>query len=159
VIFLTVGAQMPFDRLVRAVDDWAVSRSRTDVFGQIGAAGYTPRGIKHCEFLEPADFVRRVSEAQVIVAHAGMGSIITALTSGTPIVIMPRRAKLRETRNDHQFATAQRFAARDGVYVAMDERELCLALDRVEELSANAPIGAEASDRLINRIRSFIIGD
>jgi len=36
MIFVTVGAQMAFDRLIRAVDAWAGVHPAVSVFGQIG---------------------------------------------------------------------------------------------------------------------------
>ena len=73
-----------------------------------------------------------------IVAHAGMGTILTALELGKPLLIMPRRAALGEHRNDHQLATAERFAAVDGVKVAFDETEFALKLDELN-LTARQP--------------------
>ena len=35
LIFVTVGAQMSFDRLIGWVDDWAVAVGRDDVVAQI----------------------------------------------------------------------------------------------------------------------------
>jgi len=150
---------MSFDRLVRAVDEWAARTGRTDVFAQIGPDAYTPRHIAHTQFLEPSEFRSRVESADVIVAHAGMGSILTALEAGKPILVMPRRGDLRETRNDHQIATAERFGQTGKVAVAMDESELGVKLDSLGELSANEQIGPHASDELITALRSFIRGD
>jgi UDP-N-acetylglucosamine transferase subunit ALG13 len=105
VIFVTVGSSEPFDRLVRAVDEWAGLRGRSDVFAQIGHSDYQPKHIQCSKFLDPSEFRTRFNNAQFVVAHAGMGSIITALEIGKPIVVMPRRAHLGETRSDHQVAT------------------------------------------------------
>jgi len=44
--FATVGSQEPFDRLIRAVDEWAVLHGRSDVFAQIGDSTYCPEHIK-----------------------------------------------------------------------------------------------------------------
>ena len=46
--------------------------------------------------------------AAAIVAHAGMGTILTALETGKRLLVMPRRAALGEHRNDHQLATVSR---------------------------------------------------
>jgi len=156
VIFVTVGAQMAFDRLIKGVDEWAGERKRSDVFAQIGPTDYRPSHVEWTGFLEPADFRQRVEEASAIVAHAGMGSILTALTSGKPILVMPRRGDLRETRNDHQVATAERFRALGRVAVAMDERELPERLDAIETLAASEPISSQASERLLSALRGFI---
>lgn len=158
MIFVTVGAQMPFDRMVRAVDEWAAARARADVFAQIGTTDWRPAHIAWTPLLEPDEFRARVREASVLVAHAGMGSILTALEAGKPILVMPRRGDLKETRNDHQVATAKQFLSLGRVAVAMDEHELPAKLDALETLAAGEPISRYASPRLIAAVRSFIHG-
>ena len=158
MIFVTVGGQLPFDRLVRAVDEWAGARGRTDAFAQIGRGAYRPRHLEWTELLGPAEFAQRARAASCIVAHAGMGTILTALEHGKPLVILPRRAALHEQRNDHQLATAERFRGRAGVRVALDERELAQALDELGELAPGERIGARASDELLARLRAFAAG-
>lgn len=155
-IFVTVGAQMPFDRLVRGVDAWAGANGRRDVFAQIGPDAAEPAHIAWTRFLEPPEFEARVRGASVIVAHAGMGSIITALRFGKPILVMPRREALKETRNDHQVATAERFAAMGKVAVAMDETELPARLDALAELRPAERLGPHTSPQLLDAIRRFI---
>jgi UDP-N-acetylglucosamine transferase subunit ALG13 len=108
--------------------------------------------------LAPEEFRRRVAEATLLVAHAGMGSIITALELGKPILVMPRRGNLRETRNDHQVATAERFLANGRIQVAFDERELVARLNRLEDLLAKKQysLSATASPELIGALKQFI---
>ena len=156
MIFATVGSQAPFDRLIRAVDDWAGSRNRSDVFAQIAAGDYCPIHAKYKKFVEPKEFRQLVQDARVIVAHAGMGSIITALEMGKPIVVMPRRARYRETRNDHQVAAANHFGAQGRVIVADDESRLAEVLDYAVTLGETDGIEAKASDELITTIRNFV---
>lgn len=147
---------MPFDRMVRAVDDWARARGRRDVFAQIGSTDWRPSNLAWSALLEPDEFRRRVREATVLVAHAGMGSILTALEAGKPILVMPRRGDLHETRNDHQIATARQFLALGRVAVALDEHELPRKLDEIESLAASEPISRYASPRLLAAVCSFI---
>ena len=162
MIFLTVGTQLPFDRLVRVVDAWCAARGTGDkVFGQIGVLGrdnYRPVHFDFAQTLPPGEFDARFAAARCIIAHAGMGSIIGALNAGKPITILPRRADLREQRNDHQLATAARFADRPGLFPAMSEDALPELLDRLcEAPTAVAPlISPFAEDALITTLRDFI---
>ena len=156
MIFVTVGAQMPFDRLIEAVDRWAGERGRSDVFAQTGDGTYRPTHIGHVRHLEPQDFRARVVAADFIVAHAGMGSILTALELGKPILVMPRRGHLMETRNDHQVATAKRLLTQGKVTVAFDEAHLAEKLDNLERLPTHRKISRHASPRLIEALRGFI---
>lgn len=157
MIFVTVGAQMPFDRLIRAVDVWAANQRNVAIFAQIGAGGCRPTHCEWAERLGPREFRARAGDAELLVAHAGMGSILTALEFGRPIVVMPRLGSLGETRNDHQVATAKRMAALSGVSVAMDERELATRLDNRTVLSGGDPIARFASAELLATIRSMIL--
>ncbi|MCY2954893.1 MAG: archaeosortase/exosortase family protein [Planctomycetota bacterium] len=155
MIVVTVGAQMTFDRLIRAVDEWAGRRGRSDVFAQVGAGGYHPRNIQWAEFLSPGELLAKIEAADAVVAHAGMGSILMALEMGKPILVMPRHGKLMETRNDHQVATADRFLSQGRVSVAQDEQELMSRLDGLDRLKAAPRISSRASDQLTDTLREF----
>ncbi len=156
MIFVTVGAQMPFDRMVRAVDEWAGRKNKSKIFAQIGRTEYRPRHIRWVDFLDPPEFRKHFQSAGVIVAHAGMGSIITALELGKPILVMPRRGDLLETRNDHQVATARQFRNLGYVTVALDEEEMFEKLDQLDQLACGPRIGAQASPELLVALRQFI---
>lgn len=158
-VFVTVGAQMPFDRLIKAVDGWAASHTGMHIYAQIGESSYRPEHIEYVTLLEPPDFRRRVLWADVLVAHAGMGSILTALQYGKPLLVMPRQGRLKETRNDHQLATALRIKAMSKVAVAMDTDEMPALLDSLTRLGASELISDRASDQLLSAIRGFIQGD
>jgi len=155
VIFLTVGSQLPFDRLVEAVDHWA-GRSGREVFAQICETTLRPEHIRWTPRIAPKEFRESVRDASLIISHAGMGSILTALEFGKPILVMPRRAALRETRNDHQVPTARWLEARGSVAVALDEQALAERLERIDELEAPGQISRWASSSLLNSVREFI---
>ena len=156
MIFVTVGGQLPFDRLVHAVDQWASEQQRADVFAQIGKAASPPNHIQWQRLLSPPDFQAKAREAQVIIAHAGMGSILTALDFGKPIVIMPRRAHLGEHRNDHQWATVEHLSKDVGVVVAADEDELVDQLGRLNELRSPTEKRSQEYTRLLDFLRGAI---
>jgi len=147
---------MPFDRMVRAVDQWAQQRGRDDVFAQIGPTDWRPKHIRWTHSLPPHEFLETCRQASALVAHAGTGSILTAWQLGKPILVMPRRADLRETRNDHQIATARRFAELGGVAVAEDESQMPEKLDQLETFAGKQVVGPYASDALIQALRQFI---
>jgi UDP-N-acetylglucosamine transferase subunit ALG13 len=111
LIFLTVGSQMQFDRLVMAVDRWAAKNADVEVLAQIGGSQYRPMAMRWVELLPPNDYVRAFTNAEVVVAHAGMGTVISAAEHMRPLIVMPRRGDLRETRSDHQIHTARWLSA------------------------------------------------
>jgi UDP-N-acetylglucosamine transferase subunit ALG13 len=156
MIFVTVGTELPFNRLVRVVDDWAKANGRRDVFAQIGETDWRPAHIAWSKFLQPPEFARRFAEAEVVVAHAGMGTILSALQWEKPILVMPRRASLGEQRNDHQLATARRLLDLGKINVAMDETELRTMVNAFGQLRPREKISAYANDSLITALREFI---
>lgn len=157
MIFVTVGTQLPFNRLITAVDEWAGARGVSGVVAQVGPGSFVPKHITVKPFVAADEFQRFVKEASLIIAHAGMGSIITAMELGKPIIIMPRRASLGEHRNEHQLATAQQLGGR-GVYVAADGQSLWELLDHRESLNPPAPISAFAAPELVAAVQAFVLG-
>ncbi|MDP3559232.1 MAG: glycosyltransferase [Legionellaceae bacterium] len=157
MIFVTVGEQLPFDRLISAVDDWA-SDSGEEVFAQIGNSQLKPNIIQYKKHLDPIEFKRAFLAADVIIAHAGMGTIITALELGKPLLVMPRQACFGEHRNDHQLATAKRFLKQGYISVAFDVPEL---MEKLGSLSESTNINrttqdVRTSNKLIKVIKDFI---
>ncbi len=159
MIFVCVGTQLAFDRLVAGVDEWAGAAPGRRVFAQIGPTRLRPRHIEYASFLSPEECAARMHEARAIVAHAGAGTILTALEIGKPVLVMPRRAALGEQRNDHQLATAARFAELGQVSVALDESELPGRLDELDRLVAQPRISASAPDAFVAALRSFIVNE
>jgi UDP-N-acetylglucosamine transferase subunit ALG13 len=156
MMFVTVGTQGPFDRLIRAIDEWAGTRGRADIFAQIGPSDFRPEHIRSAPFVGADEFKQHVEVASLIVAHAGMGSIITALELGKRIVVMPRRADLGEHRNDHQIATARRLSENGRILTAIDRQELHEKLDELQNPTASERLSSETSPDLIRTIRMFI---
>lgn len=161
MIFLTVGTQEPFDRLARAVDAWAAAHPMP-VFGQLGAlkpGSYRPQHFEWREFIDADEYQRRLQDCRLLVAHVGMGSIISALTAGRPLVMLARRASLGEHRNEHQLATAARFEGRAGLHIAADEAGVGPLVDKVLADDGQGQAGGlspHASDELIGAVRAFI---
>lgn len=158
MIFVTVGSDIPFDRLVQAVDRWARMNDRRDVFAQIGHGGWEPEFISFSAMLEPSEFKERLAACTIVVGHAGMGTILSALESSKPILVMPRRGALGETRNDHQMATARQLLELGRVNVAFDEVELQGCLDRLQELVPKETIAPFASPEFTWKLHEFIHG-
>jgi UDP-N-acetylglucosamine transferase subunit ALG13 len=157
MIFVTVGEQLPFDRLINAVNNWA-SDSGEEVFAQIGNSQLKPKTIKYQKHLDPLEFNRAFLAAEVIIAHAGMGTIITALELGKPLLVMPRQACLGEHRNDHQFATAKRFLEQGYISVAFDVPELMKKLEDLQKRrdTTRTTKAVRTSSALIKVIQDFI---
>lgn len=155
-IFVTVGTDLPFDRLVKAVDQWAEGKPQYEIFAQIGESRYQPKHISYSTFLEPPEFKKRFQDADLILSHAGMGTILSSLNFQKSLLVMPRIAAKGEHRNEHQLATAKHLKALNRINVASDETALIKVLESMETLPAKAPIGPYASQQLTSEIARFI---
>lgn len=156
MIFLTVGSQMPFDRLVRAVDDWASAHPEVDVLAQIGETDFVPKAMRWVNVMAPEIYLEHVDACDFLIGHAGMGTVITAAERGKPLLVMPRRGHLRETRNDHQVATARWLAERPGLIVAMDEDEISTRLAAMLAQGEHEKASDSATNQLVAAVRAFI---
>jgi UDP-N-acetylglucosamine transferase subunit ALG13 len=108
VIFVTVGTHLPFDRLVRSLDDCAVDER---LVVQVGAGGARPRAAEIVGFLPFDELIAHIRAARVVVCHAGVGSVLSCLQNGKRPIVVPRRAAHAEAVDDHQVEFARRLGA------------------------------------------------
>ncbi len=148
MIFVAVGTQFAFDRLIRCVDEWAVIAG-IEVVAQIADGKYTPRHARWERFMTTDDFNATLQAADLIISHAGMGNIITALENRKPIIVMNRQYELGEHRNNHQADGLAWMAELSGVYTARTCDALQILLNRHQELAADKPISLEKRQHLI----------
>jgi UDP-N-acetylglucosamine transferase subunit ALG13 len=157
-VFVSVGSMMPFDRLVRAMDDWAAANPAIPVLIQIGRGKYEPQHARFVRLMPVGEYRDMVAGARLFVAHAGMGSIITAIQAGRPLLMLPRLHAEGEHNNDHQLATAANIGNRPGLYVAGDADDLKVRASAMlaDGGTVPAPIGKLAPPEFTDRIRAFI---
>lgn len=162
MIFVTIGSVFPFDRLIRAADAWAegvrAGGGTEEILAQIGDGAWEPRHMDWVRRLDREAYRAAAGRARLIVAHAGMGSVITAGELRTPIVILPRQQALGEHNTDHQVATAGWLRDRPGVFVA--ETEAALAARIEAALARPAAIDAlppHAPAAFVARVRRMIL--
>jgi len=156
MIFVSVGTQFGFDRLVRSVDEWAQDRKDVEVFAQIADGKYVPSHIAWKRRLTVDQFDERFEAADVIVSHAGMGNIIKALLGRKPIIVLPRDFALGEHRNDHQSATARKLSGLEGCYFAADTLSLQEYLGRSGKLTSPGSHRSASLDRLGGFLDAFV---
>ncbi len=148
-LFVTVGSMLPFDRLVRAIDAYVASRPDIEAFAQVGET-------RHRQMMTPAEYRRMFEQADVVVSHVGIGTVITASELSKPLVMLPRRMELHEVTSRHQQATARWLAGRPGVHIVATEAELP---GKIEEVAGSHGVGDFESDTriaLVRAVRDFI---
>jgi UDP-N-acetylglucosamine transferase subunit ALG13 len=154
MIFVTVGTQLPFPRLINALDNLA-GLLEENIIAQTGSYSGATRNVEKFNTLDPAKFEQYFIAARVIVAHAGIGSILSAKRYGKPLVLFPRRVALGEHRNDHQLGTARQMETVAGVYVSwkIDDLGPLLMRQNLEPVDGG---GSPALEGLTRRLKDFI---
>ncbi|MCH7789407.1 MAG: glycosyltransferase [Acidobacteria bacterium] len=155
-IFVTVGAQLPFDRMISLVDEWVGANPDISAFAQIGEGALTPTHMSHTEMLTSIEYQHRMDDADLIIAHSGTGSILKAIDAQRPIIVLARRAALGECRNEHQTTTDRWLGDRQGVYFAPDDDAFKALLDRSADFEAPDPVSDHADTTLTDSLAAFI---
>lgn len=158
MILVTVGTQLGFDRLIRAMDQLQPAIG-IEFVAQIGSGRYRPKNMRALEKLSAEEFNALAGRAALIVSHAGVGTILAAQRLEKPIVIMPRLADRGEHRNDHQRATVKQLAGRRGIFVAEDEYGLPPAISKGLACGTVSHPDPPSIAGLISEISRFVSND
>lgn len=110
-----------------------------DVLWQVGDTDMAGLAVDSCRSMPWADLAQAMRDADVVVAHTGIGSAIDAMEAGKCPVLVPREARHGEHVDDHQRQIAAELAARNlAIYRSVEEltfADLRAAMEtRVEEL-------------------------
>jgi len=155
MIFLTVGTQFPFDRLVKAVDQACDEGLVEDeIIAQIGKSSYKPRNFEGTPFFAKDFFDQNLERATAVIGHAGMGIISLALDNNKPLLVMPRLKKYNEVVNNHQLDITKRFGELQHLLFASDEIEFP---EKIKQLGLFIPHPRENQAKKVSeRIRVFL---
>jgi UDP-N-acetylglucosamine--N-acetylmuramyl-(pentapeptide) pyrophosphoryl-undecaprenol N-acetylglucosamine transferase len=126
-----------FRRLVQRL--LQILPSDAEVLWQVGDTDMSGLPIVARPSLPWAELAVAMREADVVIAHTGIGSAIDAMESGKCPVLVPREARHHEHVDDHQRQIAAELAARGlAIYKSVEEltlADLRVAMKvRVEEL-------------------------
>jgi UDP-N-acetylglucosamine transferase subunit ALG13 len=128
--FVSVGnCTQSFPRLLDAIAALAPTLPQPLVV-QHGSGNFTLSAAAASAFLPMADFEARVAEAELLILHAGAGSVIHAVRAGRMPVVMPRRAALGEHVDDHQLEFARALDTAGRVAMAETPADLPAAIAR-----------------------------
>jgi len=114
-----------------------------EVLWQTGESDVGGLGIDARPYLGAAELSTAMASADLVVAHAGVGSALTAMQAGRRPVLIPRRRAHGEHVDDHQLQVAAELAARGLAVVAepddLDRRLLLAAAGRTVEAHRRPP--------------------
>ena len=125
MIFVTVGThQQPFTRLLESLDQLPGDQ----LVVQHGY-GPPPEGVARAvPFVSFREMVDLFEEAERVVTHAGVGSVLLARRTGHVPVVVPRLQRYREHVDDHQLQLIRALTEIGHVIPEFDTAELAQAV-------------------------------
>ena len=151
MIVVSVGAShLPFDRLLQAVEELPADER---IVVQHGPSRVRPAGAECVEYLPMDELGALIREARVVVTHAGVGSILTAVTNGKRPFVVPRRREFSESVDAHQVESAHRFERAGLVQVVDDPGSLGRVIGATASEEIRLPDGETP---LVRELRAYI---
>lgn len=146
-VFVTVGTTK-FDALVRAVDDSAVLKTLyhegfTSLLAQIGHGKHVPTfvgetGISCQSYRYKPTLQQDMARADLVISHAGAGSIMEALALGKALVVVVNSALM----DNHQEELAEAMAQRNYLAATTPEKLAQTLVDFDDSEHARTPYPA-----------------
>lgn len=100
-VVVTLGTErFDFSRAVRALVP--LLPRGADILWQVGSTATAPPIGRAVTLLPHADLAAQFAEADLVVTHAGVGSVLTALDAGQCPLVLPRASRYAEHVDDHQ---------------------------------------------------------
>ncbi len=152
LILVIVGLMYGFEQLVKKMDEIAGTIDE-EVVMQIGNTSYEPKNAEYFRFVSEEEIDRLYNNARVVVCHAGVGSILTALAHNKPTIVVPRKKKFGEHVDDHQLEIARELEKEGRIIAVYDVWKLESAL---MNMSAGSGAKVEKDKRLAKALREYM---
>jgi len=125
VIFVTVGTlHYPFERLMRSVG----TLPPAEVVVQHGPAEPPPGVARAVPFMAFDELTQALQDAEVVITHAGCGTIAVATREGHTPLVLPRLKRYGEHVDDHQLELAGALADEGKVIVISEGTDITEAV-------------------------------
>lgn len=155
MIFVTVGTQLPFPRLVREMNRIAGSLCEPVIAQTCDDLEDYPNLIVE-PYMNSERYNDVIEQARIVVAHAGIGTVLAARQARVPVILVPRRAALGEHRNDHQQGTLRQLLGREGITGVWDVSKLGDLVKGDHSGLIDPTVSRPSLDGLVTTLRSYI---
>lgn len=154
MILLLLGTEeLPFERAVECALSLAVDDDLIVQHGCTPARDGMER-VTWIEFMPYEHVVELCRQANAVVCHAGIGTIMTTRSVGKTPLVIPRLARFGEAVDDHQLQISSEFARRRLVVQLGDGDDVRLAL----RLAAASHEKRERNDSLRRAVADAVDG-
>ncbi|MEG0177439.1 PssE/Cps14G family polysaccharide biosynthesis glycosyltransferase [Anaerorhabdus sp.] len=132
MILVTLGTQdKSFDRLLKAIDKQIDEGNLKDrVVVQAGYTKYESKNMEVFDYIDRKEFSKLLLDADLIITHGGVGTIMTAVKSGKRVIGAARLAQYGEHHNDHQTQVLESFDDEGYLIYAKDLEKLAKYIEK-----------------------------
>lgn len=103
MIFVTLGtSDYPFTRLLKKLDELVEEKKIKNIKVQCNSESYKPKNFALVKTLEKKEYNQYIDDADIIITHGGVGTIIECAKKGKKVIAFPRKAEYAEAKNNHQ---------------------------------------------------------
>ena len=134
MILVTLGTQdKEFPRLIRAVEKQIeLGNIKDEVIVQAGSTKYESNKIKILDYIPIKEFSNLLEQADFIITHAGVGSIIEGLKNNKKVIVVARKKEYGEHVNNHQEQILENFGKEGYIIPVYNLEDLSDALNKLE---------------------------
>jgi len=162
MIFITVGTErFQFDRIIKIIDEAVVTKKMEgEVFGQIGSCAYKPKSFSYKEFISFDEMICNIKRADIVISHAGVGSLLLCANFGKIPILFPRKSALSEHVDDHQEEFAKKMDALGKALIARSAEDLIFDIINYNDLTRKKKVlpSGQNKERLVKYLNSLILG-
>lgn len=128
MILITVGTEkFPFNRLMQWIDNLIqenlLDPQKEEIIIQYGSCTILPKEGNKYSLLPKNEFQTFLSEARLIIAHCGEGTIDLLANYPKPFILVPRSKQFEEHVDDHQIELALKLEE-EGIPIAKSPGDL-----------------------------------
>ncbi len=140
MIFVTVGTHGdPMPRLIKALGELHAD----DLVVQYGSSPAPHTSVRAVGYMRFDEMLDCFEAADVVITHAGVGSILSATRAGHVPLVVPRSKRLGEHVDDHQIELTQALVERGAVRAVWNLEELAQAVASCPARRRRSPPAAD----------------
>lgn len=157
MILVLLGTQdKPFARLLEAVREQCQQRKiKERIVVQAGHTSFSSDDMELFDFFPESEMERMICEADIIITHAGVGSVVGALKHGKKVIAAARLKKFGEHVNDHQTQLLDVFEKEGYILALRDFDKLDEVLQKAIDFTPKK-LGAK-QNKIVKLIEEFIL--
>jgi beta-1,4-N-acetylglucosaminyltransferase len=152
MILVIVGLSYGFERLIKEMDNIA-GKINEEVIMQIGNTEFECKNARYFRFVSGEEIEKLCEDARIIICHAGVGSILTALDHDKPVIAVPREKQYGEAVDDHQLEVAKQWDKQKKIIAVYDIKNLESVLFNTDFESL---VRSKKDTTLISNLRNYI---